>query len=750
MSNMNNITLEISQPTDIKVFGSSSVDSEKDNSDLFSHLLDQHKAKEQSGKSGTESGKEQHEHTSVKETHSDPIDKQSNKNNGANESNKANDKVTSEDITTEAETSSDTSIKNEGETNSKSNNNGADQRDELLAKSNGKESQNQAQTAEQNSTEAEQLLSFLNASEKVLNANNNSHTQTTTLEQQEKPSITINKSIEELFFEKQQALKTDKTLVAQSVSQQSQDASSEALQQIKSLLNDQEREKASSTKNSSSQSSTENNSITEIIADSDNESETKVKDTKRNDLEASNAQNADKNRISESTNKSIDVVPNDESQAKVVTPKEENVSDVAVKSSETSTTVKNKVQNDTAQLTDELNLSSDEASADKSKLDKLAAEAKQQGSIDPENTSHVKAAKSSESKDQLEGSNTSKIVAENNEQLDQMVAEELEKAPTNAPKAEQIITQSTTNSNAKIENKVAENKSVDTNGRETLTSLSQENLASNSETSEQSKNDTKEAFLSQNRVNDKAEQSIKNKENLQSQAANVQQMTEAEEMAKNMTAEELSNNEAKPLSNNVKSSQTINPLFDTLTAREIARDSGEENFIQDELSFEHVMQNLSADLANTQKNTVIQQAETISIMRKDFTDAVKDKVMVMINQKIQQIDIQLDPPELGSMQVRINMQNEQAVVSFVVQNQQAKEALEQNMDKLRHMMANTGVDVGEANVKQDSNQSAMQERSGHDANGSPGATEEGVTDDSINGEHTKVIKASSTGIDYYA
>ena len=69
------------------------------------------------------------------------------------------------------------------------------------------------------------------------------------------------------------------------------------------------------------------------------------------------------------------------------------------------------------------------------------------------------------------------------------------------------------------------------------------------------------------------------------------------------------------------------------------------------------------------------------------------------------------------MQVRVNLQNEQAVVSFVVQNQQAKDALEQNMDKLKQLMLENGVDVGEANVKQESSDSSMQEKQDGHSNG---------------------------------
>jgi flagellar hook-length control protein FliK len=144
------------------------------------------------------------------------------------------------------------------------------------------------------------------------------------------------------------------------------------------------------------------------------------------------------------------------------------------------------------------------------------------------------------------------------------------------------------------------------------------------------------------------------------------------------------------------------------------------------------------------------QVETVSINRKDFADAVKDKVMVMINQKIKQLEIRLDPPELGSMHVKLNLQNEQAAVNFVVQNQQAKEALEQNMDKLKDMLAQSGVDVGDANIEQrnqqtdEGNDASQQQGNGSQLSGQ----ESGEDEIAMSGAN--LYKASASGVDYYA
>ncbi len=171
---------------------------------------------------------------------------------------------------------------------------------------------------------------------------------------------------------------------------------------------------------------------------------------------------------------------------------------------------------------------------------------------------------------------------------------------------------------------------------------------------------------------------------------------------------------------------------------------------QQEQNYQNTLDKLTTNTVQTQKSITALQTETIAIYRKDFADAVKDKVMVMINQKIQQVDIQLDPPEMGNIHVRVNLQNEQAAVQFIVQNQQAKDALEQNIGKLRDMLAENGVDVGDANIEQrqaqEQNGNAF---NGQRANGSNGGVSDGTSNEV---EHTVVnlAKASSAGVDYYA
>ncbi|OUR60321.1 hypothetical protein A9Q74_13970 [Colwellia sp. 39_35_sub15_T18] len=155
---------------------------------------------------------------------------------------------------------------------------------------------------------------------------------------------------------------------------------------------------------------------------------------------------------------------------------------------------------------------------------------------------------------------------------------------------------------------------------------------------------------------------------------------------------------------------------------------------------------VATEVTPSQKTNTQLHQETIAIFRKDFADAVKDKVMLMVSQKLQQFDITLDPPEFGNMQVRVNLQNEQAMVSFVVQNQQAKEALEQNMHKLRDMLAEQGVDVGDANVEQQSQQSDDETAGSNQQQGESTAMASDMVEHTLSAHK---INASANAVDYY-
>ncbi|PAU37485.1 flagellar hook-length control protein FliK [Vibrio coralliilyticus] len=83
-------------------------------------------------------------------------------------------------------------------------------------------------------------------------------------------------------------------------------------------------------------------------------------------------------------------------------------------------------------------------------------------------------------------------------------------------------------------------------------------------------------------------------------------------------------------------------------------------------------------------------------------EQVAERVQMMMSKNLKNIDIRLDPPELGRLQIRMNMTGDGATVHFTVANQQARDVIEQSMPRLREMLAQQGVQLGDSSVQQQS------------------------------------------------
>jgi len=97
--------------------------------------------------------------------------------------------------------------------------------------------------------------------------------------------------------------------------------------------------------------------------------------------------------------------------------------------------------------------------------------------------------------------------------------------------------------------------------------------------------------------------------------------------------------------------------------------------------------------------------------------AVTDKVMWMSSKGIKEATIQLDPPELGALQVKVSVNQDQAQVSFTVQHASVREALDQQSMRLREMFAEEGLNLADVDVSDQSQQEDTP--SEQDSHGSP-------------------------------
>lgn len=136
--------------------------------------------------------------------------------------------------------------------------------------------------------------------------------------------------------------------------------------------------------------------------------------------------------------------------------------------------------------------------------------------------------------------------------------------------------------------------------------------------------------------------------------------------------------------------------------RRAVSESGQEDLAQQiaAAAGQGTAQNQALNRAESQ--LVQTNATPVPLNKEMAADQLAERVQMMMSKNLKNIDIRLDPPELGRMHIRMNMQGDGATVHFTVANQHAREALEQTMPRLREMLAQQGVQLGDTSVQQQS------------------------------------------------
>ncbi|SHG44647.1 flagellar hook-length control protein FliK [Massilia sp. CF038] len=113
---------------------------------------------------------------------------------------------------------------------------------------------------------------------------------------------------------------------------------------------------------------------------------------------------------------------------------------------------------------------------------------------------------------------------------------------------------------------------------------------------------------------------------------------------------------------------------------------------------------------------------------------VGQKVIWMVAGKEQSASLTLNPPDMGPMQVVLSVNNDQATVTFSAAQPEVRQALEDALPKLREMMSESGIALGNASV----NDGAAQQQAQADAReaGRSGGRNGGTGGVSSSGETT--------------
>jgi len=107
--------------------------------------------------------------------------------------------------------------------------------------------------------------------------------------------------------------------------------------------------------------------------------------------------------------------------------------------------------------------------------------------------------------------------------------------------------------------------------------------------------------------------------------------------------------------------------------------------------------------ANAQARAEAALAQSpLQLSKEQAGDELAERVQVMMSKNLKHVDIRLDPPELGKLQIKLSLNQDQASVQFTVGNQQTRDLVEQAMPRLRELLNQQGLQLAQTSVQQDS------------------------------------------------
>ena len=138
------------------------------------------------------------------------------------------------------------------------------------------------------------------------------------------------------------------------------------------------------------------------------------------------------------------------------------------------------------------------------------------------------------------------------------------------------------------------------------------------------------------------------------------------------------------------------------------------------------------------------------VFSKEWPAEVSQKIVWMTGRNIQTAEVHLNPAELGPIEVKISVQNDAASITFNAQHASVRDLLETNVQRLREMMEEKGVELSDVNV--DSGKKDEQYQSQNDGGKAPGLAnddEESELQSGVSGNDQVVSSVSTNLVDYF-
>ena len=109
-----------------------------------------------------------------------------------------------------------------------------------------------------------------------------------------------------------------------------------------------------------------------------------------------------------------------------------------------------------------------------------------------------------------------------------------------------------------------------------------------------------------------------------------------------------------------------------------------------------------AQQTSASARSVLVPGQPVAMQQGGWSEAVVDKVMWLSSQNLKSAEIQLDPAELGRLEVRVDISKDQTQVTFASPNAGVRDTLEGQMQRLRDLFTQQGMNLLDVNVSDQS------------------------------------------------
>lgn len=151
--------------------------------------------------------------------------------------------------------------------------------------------------------------------------------------------------------------------------------------------------------------------------------------------------------------------------------------------------------------------------------------------------------------------------------------------------------------------------------------------------------------------------------------------------------------------------------------------------------------------AQTMQASNFGQALGATVGQNAWGESIAQRVSLMAGLKVSSAQIQLDPPELGAMTVKVSVNGDQASVSFHSPHAVVREALELSFPRLQEMMGQQGMQLVDAQV---SDNSSAGQGSGERASGGSARPQGERMEEASGSVSSQIVQVATGLIDFYA